>query len=67
MGPGIMLTPRRAQHMLRNAKRRITISTLYIGVEQQELVGKLEISQGSFSGGINAQFFCLRLKLFGKP
>ncbi|GHJ87207.1 hypothetical protein NliqN6_3609 [Naganishia liquefaciens] len=25
-------------HMLRNAKKRITISTLYIGVEQQELI-----------------------------
>lgn len=32
---------RSLQHMIRNAKRRITISTLYIGVEQQELVGKL--------------------------
>jgi hypothetical protein len=50
----IILTLQKFQHMLRNAKKRITISTLYIGVEQQELVGKLEISQGSFSSGINA-------------
>ncbi|KAJ9113158.1 hypothetical protein QFC20_002050 [Naganishia adeliensis] len=29
---------RKLLHMIRNAKRRITISTLYIGVEQQELI-----------------------------
>ncbi|KAJ9122330.1 hypothetical protein QFC22_001751 [Naganishia vaughanmartiniae] len=39
---------KRLLHIIRNAKRRITISTLYIGVEQQELVGKLRVAALSF-------------------